>query len=163
MTRPVPMKPTSSRWAKYHKIRKETGYRSGLEVKVAEQLARMGVHPIYEPPQWITYIQPKILRKYKPDFILPNGIIIEVKGQFSQADRKKHILIKNNHPYLDIRFVFAQPETRLSKRPNTSTYAEWCEKKGFLWAAKWVPTRWVEEQKEAKRVAALETFGIIVP
>ena len=39
-------------------------------------------------------------------FRLDNGIIIETKGAFNSADRKKHKLIKEQHPELDIRFMF---------------------------------------------------------
>ena len=37
-------------------------------------------------------------RMYTPDFVLPNGIIIETKGRFTVADRRKHLLIKKQHP-----------------------------------------------------------------
>jgi N-acetylmuramoyl-L-alanine amidase len=57
---------------------------------------------------------------------LPNGIIIESKGRFLTADRQKHLLIKQQHPQLDIRFVFqrsANPIAR-GRRPPTPRGAE---------------------------------------
>ena len=33
-------------------------------------------------------------KKYIPDFILSNGIILEVKGRFVLDDRKKHLFVK---------------------------------------------------------------------
>lgn len=45
-------------------------------------------------------------------------------------DMKKHLLIKEQHPDLDIRFVFQNPNSTNSKRTKT-TYANWCDKHGF--------------------------------
>ena len=38
----------------------------------------------------------KVVRSitYTPDFVLPNGVIIETKGRFVAADRRKHLEIK---------------------------------------------------------------------
>ena len=65
----------------------------------------------YEPPGWVLYHKPT--SKYKPDFVLPNGIIIETKGQFLSSDRTKHKLIAKQNPLLDIRFVFSNPNTKI--------------------------------------------------
>jgi hypothetical protein len=86
-------------------------------------------------------------RTYTPDFLLPNGIIIETKGMFTVADRRKHTLIKKQHPELDIRFVFENSKRRISKASKT-TYAAWCEKHGFLYADKLVPDAWIQEEKK---------------
>ena len=90
-------------------------------------------------------------RRYTPDFILPNGIIIETKGRFVAADRKKHLLIQQQHSELDIRFVFSNSRAKLSKGAK-STYGEWCEKHGFLYADKQIPEEWLSETtKSSKR------------
>jgi hypothetical protein len=52
--------------------------------------------------------------------------------------------VRECHPELDIRFVFGNAQTRLSKRSAT-TYAAWCDKHGFKWAHKHVPDEWLEE------------------
>jgi len=121
------------------------GYRSGLEVTVAEQLARAGVDAKYEE-EVIHYTKPARKARYTPDFVLPNGIIIETKGRFVTADRQKHLLIKEQHPELDIRFVFSNSRTRISKQSKTS-YAMWCEKYGFEFADKAIPSPWLKEKK----------------
>jgi Phage endonuclease I len=83
-------------------------FHSGLEAKVAEQiLGKLGVEPDFES-EVIRYIQPAIERSYLPDFRLPNGIYVETKGAFPVADRHRHLLIKEQHPDLDIRFVFTR-------------------------------------------------------
>jgi len=120
------------------------GYRSGLEDKVSKQLQESGVSFEYETLK-IQY-EVNETRRYTPDFILPNGIIIETKGRFVAADRKKHLLIQQQHSHLDIRFVFSNSRAKLSKGAK-STYAEWCEKHGFLYADKQIPEEWLKESK----------------
>lgn len=119
------------------------GFRSGLEDKIAAQLRAMGIDPRYEEAV-IAYVQPARKSKYTPDFILPNGIIIETKGRFMTKDRQKHLLVKKQHPHLDIRFVFSNARQRISKISKT-TYAMWCEKHGFLFADRAIPLSWIKE------------------
>ena len=119
------------------------GFRSGLEESIAENLASKGVGFKFEELT-ITYSKPAKLSKYTPDFELPNGIIIESKGRFLTADRQKHLLVQKQHPLMDIRFVFSNSRTRISKRSKT-TYADWCDKHGFLYADKEIPDEWLKE------------------
>lgn len=116
------------------------GYRSGLEETVDTSLKSAGINGEYEQHK-ITYTQPATTRKYTPDFRLPNGVFVETKGRFVLADRKKHILIKEQHPELDIRFLFQNANARISKKSKT-TYAQWCDKHGFLYAEKEIPKEW---------------------
>lgn len=124
------------------------GYRSGLEDKVSKQLQESGVSFEYETLK-IQY-EVNETRRYTPDFILPNGIIIETKGRFVAADRKKHLLVQQQHPALDIRFVFSNSRAKLSKGAK-STYGEWCEKHGFLYADKEIPQGWLNETTNASK------------
>lgn len=121
------------------------GYRSGLESKVSAQLNEAGVSFEYETFK-IEY-QVNETRKYTPDFRLPNGIIVETKGRFVAADRKKHLLVQQQHPDLDIRFVFSNSKAKLNKGAK-STYADWCIKHGFLYADKTIPEDWLSETAE---------------
>lgn len=119
------------------------GYRSGLEVKIADELHEAGVGFRYEQDT-IRFVYPAKNARYTPDFVLGNGIIVETKGMFTGADRKKHILIKAQHPDLDIRLVFQNSRARLSKTSNT-TYGDWCQKHGFKYANKAIPEDWLKE------------------
>lgn len=121
------------------------GYRSGLELKVSAQLNEAGVSFEYETFK-IEY-QVNETRKYTPDFRLPNGIIVETKGRFISDDRKKHLLVQQQHPDLDIRFVFSNSKAKLNKGAK-STYADWCIKHGFLYADKTIPEEWLSETAE---------------
>ena len=116
------------------------GYRSGLEERVSEELDKSGVKYEYET-QKIKY-RVEEDRTYTPDFILTNGIIVETKGRFTTADRKKHLLIQKQHPLLDIRFVFQNSRAKLYKGSKT-TYGEWCDKWGFMYADKSIPEEWL--------------------
>jgi hypothetical protein len=126
-------------------IQKINGFKSGLENTINEQLLELGIDSEYEQSE-IEYTVPATNHKYTPDFKLPNGIYIESKGRFLLEDRKKHLYIKEQNPELDIRFVFQNPKTKLYKGSKT-TYAQWCDKHGFKWAAKTIPLDWIEEKK----------------
>ena len=130
------------------------GYRSGLEEKIGEQLKKLKVNAEYESFK-IPYIVPVIQRTYTPDYLLPNGIVLELKGLFVLEDRKKHLLIKEQYPNLDIRFVFSNSKTKLRKGAK-SCYAEWCEKHGFIYADKEVPLSWIKENSKLKSINIVE-------
>lgn len=119
------------------------GYRSGLEERIAEQLDKLGVEYQYEEVK-LKYIKPASEHIYTPDFVLPNGIIVETKGRFLMADRQKHILVRKHNPTLDIRFVFSNSNARISKTSRT-TYAAWCLKNNFKYADKEIPQEWLDE------------------
>lgn len=119
------------------------GFRSGLEEKIAAELAAVGITNVFESIT-IEYNKPARTAKYTPDFILPNGIIVETKGRFVTADRQKHILIKQQRPDLDIRFVFSNSRQRISKTSKT-TYAMWCQRYEFKFADKSIPQAWLDE------------------
>ena len=125
-------------------ILRTSKFRSGLEESIAEQLEDCGVKYKYETLT-ILYTKPEEAGRYTPDFILPNGIIIEGKGQFVTSDRKKHKLIKQEcGDKYDIRFVFSNPRTKIGKK-STTTYADWCKRYGFKYAAKEIPQEWINE------------------
>jgi hypothetical protein len=117
-------------------------YRSGFESKLANQLKRSGVDFEYETLK----IEYRKVSTYTPDFILPNGIIIEAKGVWTVEDRKKHLLVREQHPHLDIRLVFMNAANKIRKGSDT-TYACWCEKKGIIYANKIIPKTWLSQQR----------------
>lgn len=147
-------KTASAGRGKRMKKSKRAKYRSGLERKVATVLTRKKVDFKYEGMK-IPY---RLIsdRTYNPDFPLYSKsgklIIVEVKGIWDAADRKKHLLIKQQHPELDIRFVFSNSKTKIAKGSQT-TYAMICngegrgEYKGVTWkfADKKIPQEWLDE------------------
>ncbi len=132
-------------------------YRSGLEKEVAQQLRKNKVPYKYEPSDGkLTYTIPAKNASYLPDFYITTKsgktIIIECKGIWVYVDRYKHLLIRQTHPELDIRFVFSNPRSKIRKGSKT-TYADICEGKGkgqfkgvtWQYAAKKIPKSWLNE------------------
>jgi len=141
-TGPHPMAAANKARRASYAVAKKLGFRSGLEVKMQEYLQENAIEFEYESIkiEW----EDKCLRKYTPDFILTNGVIVETKGRFTAQDRRKHLAIAKQHPGIDIRFVFENAKRKISKVSGTS-YADWCEKHGFKYANKVVPLEWAQE------------------
>jgi len=146
-------RPRTSRKRTPAEVGRTLGFRSGLEASVSAQLAAANVAFTYEAKK-IEYEVPSRKAKYTPDFILPNGIVIETKGRFVTADRQKHVLLRKQYPDLDLRFVFSNSRNRISKTSKT-TYAKWCETHDFQYADKLIPQAWLKEPKEKWKIHAL--------
>ena len=131
-------KKKNSKW-----VAKSHGFKSGLEESISNQIDSKGIEVKYESEK-VAYIIPASDHIYHPDFLLPNGIYVETKGRFVIADRKKHLLIKAQHPELDIRFVFTNSKNKIAKNSKT-TYADWCIKNGFKYSDKFIPEEWFNE------------------
>lgn len=127
--------------------------RSGLEDKTMADLAERGVSYRYEEFK-VGYTKPASSHKYTPDFVLPNGIILETKGLWDSDDRKKHELIRKQHPKLDIRFIFSRSASPIRKGSKT-TYADVCSKLGIPFADKVVPQAWIDEPDDPSRHSAI--------
>ncbi|WP_085589325.1 endonuclease I [Pseudomonas sp. B14(2017)] len=121
-------------------------YRSGLEEKNSQLLDGLGVPYDYERFH-LVYLVPARNAKYTPDFVLSNGIIVETKGLWDADDRKKHLLIREQYPDLDIRMVFSSSRSKLYKGSPTS-YAEYCDKHGIKFADKLIPKEWLKEARK---------------
>jgi len=126
----------------YREVRKR-GFRSGLEENIAKQIKQAKHRVRYEEVKikWVDFS----IRSYTPDFILDNGIILEVKGFWSTADRRKHAEIKKQHDDLDIRLVFENSRRKIRKGSKT-TYGGWCEKKNIIYCDRVVPQNWLREK-----------------
>lgn len=134
----------TTRSACYSKQRRHlASYRSGLEDKIDNHLKSLGIEGNYESYN-LTYVVPSSSHKYTPDFVLPNGIVIESKGVWDADDRKKHLLIREQYPTLDIRFVFTRSKSPIYKGSKT-TYASFCERHGIKYADKQIPLEWIKE------------------
>ena len=124
------------------------GYRSGLEETLSRQIAEAGLPVVYEPKDdKVSYTWPERQSTYLPDFKLPKpgGFwFLEGKGIFDVQTRQKHLLLKEQHPDLDVRFVFSNMNAKIYKGSPT-TYAQWCEKHGFLYANRTIPPEWLQE------------------
>ena len=122
--------------------KKTSKFRSKLEEKVADLLSHLDVKYEYETKK-IPYV---IQHNYTPDFILPNSVILECKGYWEPADRRKIKQVKKDNPDLDLRMVFQAPYNTISRKSKT-TYAQWCEKLDIPWTSfQNIPLDWLIER-----------------
>jgi hypothetical protein len=137
-------------------LKLEKTYRSGLEKNIAAQLDAEGLSYDYEQLK-LEYNVPARVAKYTPDFKV-GTIVIESKGAFGYGpnrfsggdpakERQKLLLIKAQHPDIDLRIVFQRASTKIYKGSPT-TYAKWATDNGFLWTDKGtIPAAWIAEMK----------------
>ena len=88
---------------------------------------------------------------YTADFkvITKSGkeIWIEIKGggvSWTGETRSKHVLIRDQFPDRELRFVFSNWNASIGKNAKT-TNKQWCASKGFLCANQKIPLSWLEE------------------
>lgn len=126
--------------------KKTPTYRSGFEKKVVAYLRKNNVDFKYES-QKIKYTVPKSEHIYTPDFELPNGILVEAKGKLDRLTRKKMLLVVDQNPDKDIRFVFMR-DNYIAKGSKTK-YSAWAIKHGIKYHVSsegHVPMEWLEEE-----------------
>jgi len=106
----------------------QAGFRSGFEQRFQE----LRPHLLYEPKAFVYKVEEE--RKYTPDFVTPDGKTwYETKGRFTAVDRKKMLAVRRAYPDQRIVLVFQAPYNKLTKAPNSQSYAQWAEKNGFEW------------------------------
>jgi len=116
--------------------------RSTLEERVQLNLNARGIAYEYEPCK-LPYT---VTRNYIPDLKI-GDIYIEVKGYFRQDAQRKMRSMKEQHPELDIRFLFQRGKSTVQgakKRKDGTkiTCAEWAEKHNFIYAEEIIPDEW---------------------
>ena len=121
------------------------GFKSGLEEANNKHLVALGITPVQYEAIKVRYVVPLSFHTYTPDFLLPNGIIVETKGRFLPVDRAKQLLVKEQYPDLDIRLVFSRAKAPIATGSKT-TCAQWAEKHGYTYAEKLIPEAWANEQ-----------------
>lgn len=117
-------------------------FRSKFEETIWDAAKRSRKSLVFEP-HYIPYI---IKGNYLPDFILPNGIIIEAKGYLDAGSCRKMLSVKASNPHLDIRFIFQNANGKRNKRAKLRNW-EWAEKHGFPWHESTIPLSWWEEKR----------------
>lgn len=109
---------------------KTINVRSKLEIKLSEILNQTKVPWKYEITT-IPYIVPESNHKYTVDFTI-GELLIEGKGYLSDhQERYKYVLLKQQYPDLDLRFVFDNPNKLCGG--TKYTHAKWADKYGFKW------------------------------
>ena len=112
---------------------KQIKVRSKLEIDVANTLTETKIPWQYEVTK-IPYTIPESLHHYTVDFTV-GTLLLEGKGILIDAkERQKYILIKQQHPELDIRFIFDNPLKLCNG--TKQTHAFWAEKNGFPYCSR---------------------------
>ena len=107
--------------------------RSKLEEHFETILQELHVEYEYEVTK-VPYIVPESNHTYTVDWTLLKGLLIETKGYLADYnERRKYILIKEQHPEIDLRFVFADPNKKCGGMKTT--HAQWADKCGFKWCS----------------------------
>lgn len=86
----------------------------------------------------------KSARKYTPDWLLPNGILVESKGNFTAPNRTLMLEVIEANPDRDIRMLFQQDN--FMTRKKVGRYSDWCNKKGIKYAIGRIPDEWFDEK-----------------
>lgn len=124
-------------------------FKSKLEERIDAQITAAGLASNYESAV-LRYVVPSRNARYTPDFPLgPKPIYVEAKGRFrSASERQKMLLVRDQHPGVDIRLVFQKAELPIYKGSPTS-HGKWADDHGFQWADKGViPEAWLLEAKK---------------
>lgn len=119
------------------------GYRSGLEKTIQDQLDKLDIKHNYEGLK-LPYIVPESEHIYTPDFPVSPHIVIETKGRWVLEDRQKMLLLIKQYPDISFRMVFHRASLKIKKGSKTS-YADWCDKHGIMWADKVIPHEWIKD------------------
>lgn len=107
--------------------------RSKLEQRFEQILLDNRIEYEYEVTR-IPYIVPESKHNYTVDWTCLNGLLIETKGYLSDhQERHKYVLLKEQHPTLDLRFVFDNPNKLCGG--TKYTHAKWADKYGFKWCS----------------------------
>lgn len=107
--------------------------RSKLEEKFEGILQDLGIDYEYEVTK-IPYTVPESYHVYTVDWTVLNGKLIETKGYLSDhAERRKYVLLKEQHADLDLRFVFDNPNKLCGG--TKMSHAKWADKYGFKWCS----------------------------
>jgi len=123
------------------------------EVEFAKNLDAKRYTWMYEPESFDWYI----IYKYTPDFKIRRKdgsyFYVEYKGFLWEEDKRKMRAVRELHPKLDLRFVFAdagKPVHGAKTRTDGTkmSHGEWATKYGFKWAQGFIPPEWMAERVE---------------
>jgi hypothetical protein len=105
--------------------------RSKLETKFEDILKEYKVDYEYEVTK-IPYTIPESKHIYTEDWTFLNGLLLETNGYLSDhKERYNYVLLKEQHPDLDLRFVFDNPNKLCGG--TKMTHSAWAQKYGFKW------------------------------
>jgi hypothetical protein len=111
---------------------RNSGVRNKLEEKALTLLAAHGFDQSCYESEALEYEKPATQHTYTPDFKIGPDVYLETKGLFDREDRKKILLVLDQHPDVVVCMAFYNAEYKLYKGSPT-TYGEWCNQHCIPW------------------------------
>ena len=132
------------------RTRTTDGYRSLFEFNTSKKLKheqRKYKYVWSYETDYIEYHKPVTHHKYTPDFTvtMDDGRVwyLETKGLWDPADRKKHKLLKEQRPDIDIRIYFMKDNP--INRGSKTKYSDWCRKNNITCCVGELNMEWFEQ------------------
>lgn len=131
-------------------------HRSGFEAAIRKDLDARDIAYEYEAKSFGLHVPSpnhycehctsgKISRRvrYTPDFLFPNGVVVEAKGKFTARDRKIALAMTQQFAGWPYRMMF-QRDNKLSPKSSTR-YSDWCRSYGIVYTiGTVVPRGWLK-------------------
>jgi hypothetical protein len=90
----------------------ECSLRGSWERDVADWLNQQGI--MWTRKHYVKYLDDSVNRTYSPDFFIPSdNTIIEVKGYYSDKDKRKMKLVQDQHPSLIVKMIMKKEIEKL--------------------------------------------------
>lgn len=153
------MRPKRPKNSPKRKAAVQAGFRSSFEKEFADDLTERGINFVYEGTKF-SYIRAvrngscgdcgsKTVGKrglYLPDFyITPTAALpfyCELKGRLVSSDRTKLLAVRQSHPDLRLRILFAADNW--CTKAHKQRYTSWAERNGFIFAVgRILPREWL--------------------
>ena len=129
-------------------------FKSRLEYNIAMSLWRRGIEFEYERESWEYHADVYkglcahcgghdivSVRKYTPDFFLPNGIVVETKGRLDSSTRTQLLAVMESNPDKELVLVFARDNWMTKAHKNR--YSDWCLKHKIDFHVGDIPDEWL--------------------
>ena len=124
------------------RARKKHRGRSGYEDKIMTFLETQGVKYQYES-ETVSYTVPETKKRYIPDFKV-GKVLIEGKGRWLAADRRKIKMVLQQNPGLNLKMLFMRDDP--IRKGSKTRYSDVCKKLGIDYEISptgSVPRRWI--------------------
>ena len=128
--------------------------RSRLEERFEQIIQNFDIDYDYEITK-IPYVVPESNHTYTVDWTFLNNLLVETKGYLStHQERHKYVLLKQQHPELDLRFVFDNPNKLCGG--TKMTHGKWAEKYGFKYCS-------IKDIDQIRKLVNRMTTHLVIP
>ena len=128
-------------------LHRSRGIQRNTDEFILYQKQRIPVNNAVFPETMRIPLPQYLIMRHVPDFLLPNGLLIETKGVMDVTYPQKVELLAVCHPSVMKRYrvCFGNADLITPKR-GTLTYAQWAHKQGITWCEGDIPESWFMEE-----------------